>query len=127
MLDDRGQYPITFTSRKLTKAERNYSQIEKEALPLIYGVKKFHKYLFGRVFTLITDHKPLLSILNPKAEVPSVAAACMQRWAIFLSAYNYNIEFKGTKTHANADSLSRLPIEDEDLGSEMAATMFKVS
>ena len=56
-----------------------------------------------------------------------MAAACMQRWAIFLSAYNYNIEFKGTKMHANADSLSRLPIEDEDLGSEMAAAMFKVS
>ena len=51
----------------------------------------------------------------------------MQRWAIFLSAYNYNIEFKGTKMHANADSLSRLPMEDEGLESETAATMFKVS
>ena len=125
-LDD-GEHPVAFTSHTLTKGERNYSQIEKEALALIYGVKKFHKYLFGRVFTLIKDHKPLLSILNPKAEVPSVAAARMQRWAIFLSAYNYNIEFKGTKMHANADSLSRLPIEDEEVGSETAATMFKVS
>ena len=125
-LDD-GEHPIAFTSRTLTKAERNYSQIEKEALALVYGVKKFHKYLFGRVFTLITDHKPLLSILNAKAEVPSVAAARMQRWAIFLLAYSYNIEFKGTKLHANADSLSRLPIEDDDMGSEAAAAMFKVS
>ena len=57
-----------------------------------------------------------------------MAAARMQRWTIFLSAYNYNIEFKGTKRHANANSLSRLPMEEEaDSGSEVAATMFKVS
>ena len=50
----------------------------------------------------------------------------MQRWAIFLSAYSYSIEYKGTKRHANADSLSCLPMEDED-DSEVAATIFKVS
>jgi len=50
----------------------------------------------------------------------------MQRWAIFLSAYSYNIEFKGTKMHANADSLSRLPMEEDD-DSEVSATMFKFS
>ena len=72
-LDD-GEHPVAFTSRTLIKAERNYSQIKKEALALVYRVKKFHKYLYGRCFTLITDHKPLLSILSAKAEVPSVAA-----------------------------------------------------
>ena len=50
-----------------------------------------------------------------------MAAARMQHWAIFLSAYNSNIEFKGTIMHANADSLSRLPIENEDVGSETAS------
>ena len=75
---------------------------------------------------MFTDHKPLLPILSAKAEVPSVAAARMQRWAIFLSAYTYNIEFKGTKMHANTDSLSWLPMENEE-DSEVAATMFKVS
>ena len=124
-LDD-GEHPVAFASCRLTKAESNYSQIEKEALAIVFGVKKFHKYLFGRCFSLITDHKPLLSILSAKAEVPSVAAARMQRWAVFLSAYSYEIEFKGTKMHANADSLSRLPMQEED-DSEVAATMFKVS
>ena len=122
-----GECPLAFASRRLTKAERNYSQIEKEALAIVFSVKKFHKYLFGRCFSLVTDHKPLLSILSAKAEVPSVAAARMQRWAIFLSAYSYDIEFKGTKMHANADSLSRLPMQEEEDESEVAATMLKVS
>ena len=50
----------------------------------------------------------------------------MQRWAIFLSAYTYSIEYKGTKQHANADSLSHLPIEEEDQDAA-AIAMFKVS
>ena len=122
-----GEHPVAFASRTLSKAEKNYSQIEKEALALIFGVKKFHKYLFGRCFTLVTDHKPLLSILNAKAAIPSVAAARMQRWSIFLSAYSYNIEHKGTKMHANADSLSRLPLQGEEDQDTAATRMFKIS
>jgi len=113
-------------SRTLTKAEKKNSQIEKEALGLVLSVKKFHKYLFGRSITLLTDHKPLLSILSPKTNVPPVTAACMQRWAIFLSAYDYNIEFRGTIKHANADSLSRLPLAEDD-DADTVASIFTVS
>lgn len=67
--------PIAFTSRSLSSSEKNYSQIDKEALALIYGVRKFHNYLFGRKFTLVMDHKPLTNILGPKKGVPAVAAA----------------------------------------------------
>ena len=77
---DDGEHPVAFASQTLSEAEKNYSQIEKEAVALIFGVKKFLKYLFGRRFTLVTDHKPLLSILSAKSAIPSVAAACMQCW-----------------------------------------------
>jgi len=60
---------------------------------------------------MVTDHKPLLPILNAKTAIPSMAAARMQRWVLFLSAYQYEIEFKCGKQHANADGLPRLPIQ----------------
>lgn len=95
-MPNREERPIAFTSRTLQASERNCAQLEKEALALIFGIKMFHQYIFGRRFTLITDHKPLLAILEPKKGIPSLAAARLLRWAILLSAYNNDLEFKPT-------------------------------
>ena len=102
--------PIAFASRSLSKSEQNYAQIDKEALALIFGVLKFHASIFGRKFTLVTDHQPLTTILGPKKGIPSVAAARLHKWAIRLSAYTYDNEFRSTAAHGNADALSRLPL-----------------
>ena len=105
VMPDGSEHPIAFASGTLTSAEKNYSQIEKEALALVYGVKRFHSYLYGRQFILVTDHKPLKTILGG---IP----ARLQRWAWILSAYRYDIEFHPTDEHANADGVSRLPLPD---------------
>ena len=113
---NRGAVPLLSSLPGCWRDDRrfccNYSQIEKEALSLVYGVKKFHCYLSGRKFTLETDHKPLTVIFGSKKGVPAMAAACLQRWAILMSAYQYDIKFRPTQAHSNADGLSRLPLNE---------------
>ena len=103
VLANGSERPIAFASRTLTTSKQNYSQLEKEALALVLRVKKFHPYLFVRY---VTDHKPLLSTMGPKKGIPSLPAGRIQRWAILLSAYSYDVEFKSTHHHDNADGLS---------------------
>ncbi|XP_041820347.1 uncharacterized protein K02A2.6-like [Chelmon rostratus] len=102
--------PIAFASRTLSQAEGRYAQIEREALAIVFGVKRFHQYLFGRKFTLLTDHRPLTSIFGPHTGIPSLAASRMQRWALLLSAHQYDIKYRKADLHGNADGLSRLPL-----------------
>ncbi|XP_048059455.1 uncharacterized protein K02A2.6-like [Megalobrama amblycephala] len=97
-------------SRTLNKAESKYAQIEREALGIIFGIRKFHQYLYGRQFILLTDHRPLTTILGPHTGIPSLAASRMQRWALLLSAHTYEIRYRKAELHGNADGLSRLPL-----------------
>ena len=99
---DRYKWPLAFASCTLSSSEKNHSQVEKEALALMFGISKFHQYIYGRQFTLLTDHQPLLSILGPKQR----AAARMKHWALILSAYTYTIAYRLTKDHANAEGRS---------------------
>ena len=91
--------PVVYASRTLSKSERNYAQIEEEALALVFGVKKFHDLLCARPFMLVTDYKLLLAILGPKRGVPTLAAARMQRWALILAAHQYELQFRSTDEH----------------------------
>ena len=75
-LPDGSERPVAFASGT---SEKNYSQVEKEALSLVFGIKRFHQYLYGHNFVLLTDHKPLTMILGPKQGIPPLAAARMQR------------------------------------------------
>ncbi|XP_026574068.1 uncharacterized protein K02A2.6-like, partial [Pseudonaja textilis] len=113
-LADRKEAPIAFFSRTLSKPERNYSQLDKEALAIVAAVKKFHEYLYGRTFTIITDHKPLLGILAGDRATPIILSPRMTRWSEFLAAYNYRLIHRPGKTIPHADALSRTPLPTLD-------------
>ena len=62
---DRLERPIAYASHTLSNSERNYVQMEKEALALLFGLCKFHQYLYGHTFIPQMDHNPLTMILGP--------------------------------------------------------------
>ncbi|XP_075539754.1 uncharacterized protein LOC142574591 [Dermacentor variabilis] len=101
--------PIVVVLKKDGAAERNYSQLEREALALVFGVTKLRDYLLGREFTLVTDHQPLLGLLKSDKQTPTMAAARIQRWALHLGAYRYRLQYAPGRQMLNADALSRLP------------------
>ena len=106
---DNTERPIANASKTLTATQKRYPQIQKEALSIIFALKKFHQFLYGKKFILVTDHKPLISMFGPNTATPVLAANRLARWSLMLSQYNYTIEYRPTKQHGNADALSRLP------------------
>ena len=110
--DDSSERPIAYASRALTDAEKNYAQIDREALAIIFGIKKFHEYIYGRKFVLVTDNRPLTHIFSENKCVPTMSAARIQRWALYLGGHNYTIEFRPSAKHTNVDGLSRLPLPE---------------
>jgi transposase InsO family protein len=108
---DGSQKAIIHASKSLSKTQRHYGQIEKEAYALVFAVERFHKFLWGRRFTLWTDHKPLLAIFGAKKGIPSTTANRLQRWAITMLGYDFHIEHKSTNEFGEADALSRLIAE----------------
>ena len=106
--------PIAFASKKLSAAESNYSQTDREALGMVFGVSKFKYFVLGREFEFRTDHKPLLGLFGKNKSIPSNANARLVRWSILLSQYQYNLVHKTGRSNLVADALSRLPIDDKD-------------
>ena len=96
-------FPVCYAIKKLSSAERNYSTIEKECLAIVWGIKRFHLYLYGVPFVLQTDHEPLKYMDSAK-----YTNARLMRWAMFLQSYNFNVEATKGSENVGADYLSRV-------------------
>ena len=110
-MTDHSEKPNGYVSRTLSTADKSYCHLKKSP-GCVFGVKRFHSYLLGHLFTLVTDHKSLLSLLNCKKAVPAQASTKIQRWALTLAIYEYTLVFKNTNPYCNADVLNRLPLKD---------------
>lgn len=107
---DGTEKPILFASCTLNESEKHYSQLHREALAIIFGIRKFHKYIYGLKFQLFSDHEPLKEIFNPKKSNSSVAIGRLKRWSVILSMYDHEIKFRPGRLMGHVDALSRLPL-----------------
>lgn len=110
---------ISYASKSLSETEKRYCQTEKEALALVWAVERFHFYLFGRTFELITDHKALEVIFSPNSK----PCARIERWVLRLQSYKFKVIYKSGKNNI-ADPLSRLLVTQKqavcfDAGTEI--------
>ena len=101
-IHDGKDFPVGYASRTLNKAESNYSTIETELLGIIFGVKFFKHYLLDTHFIIITDHQPLVYLMNLKNPLSRLA-----RWKYYLLEYNFSIQYKAGSTN-KADALTRM-------------------
>ena len=97
--------PISYASRTLNQAETHYSTIERELLSIVWSVKHFRPYLYGRKFKIITDHRPLTYLFSIKDP-----GSRLIRWRLKLEEFDYEVVYKAGKYNTNADALSRPPI-----------------
>lgn len=107
-MSDGSTRPVMHAASSFNKAEKNYPQVQREALALKFACTKFHKFLYGRKFELQTDHQPLLQIFGSKEGIPVYTASRLQRYALVLLAYDFTIKYVDTKSFAYADFISRL-------------------
>lgn len=97
---------VAYASHSLTDTEEAYSQPEKESLAVVWACEHFHLFIYGKHFTLITDHQALISIFgNPRAKMPPR----IERWGICLQEYTYTIVHKPGKAENPTDYISRHP------------------
>lgn len=95
---------VFYASKKLNNAERNYATVEKECLALVWAIKRFHIYLYGRRFVVQTDHQPLQYLSKAK-----LTNSRLMRWSLVLQEYSFQIQYIKGRDNVGADYMSRLP------------------
>ena len=109
-LGTEGWRPISFASRFLNAAEKKYSTNELEMLAVVWGSEYFRNYIFGRKFTVVTDHKALLSLLNGNNKKNKTMFSRLTRWIDRIIPFDFVIEHMPGAKIGLADYLSRHPV-----------------
>jgi hypothetical protein len=116
--DSGVEKPTYFLSRKLSATEKTYSATEKEFLAVLWGIERLHQFLYGRPFTVRTDHQCLRQLLINGVE--GGAAPCrVIRWATRLLRYNFQVRYLPGKDNVVADALSRVPSEHDGMALDL--------
>ncbi|XP_075056968.1 uncharacterized protein LOC142143157 [Mixophyes fleayi] len=96
------EHPILYLSRKLLPREVAYAVVEKECLAIVWTLQKLQSYLYGRDFTVITDHNPLSWLHRVAGDNGKLL-----RWSLTLQQYTFTVQHRKGSHHGNADGLSR--------------------
>ena len=124
VIRDDQEFVVAYASRQLKESEVKYAPIKKECLAIVYALKTFHFYIYGKTqFDIITDHCPLtyLKSMDPKCQL-------LQRWILIMQTYNFTITHRAGAKNGNADALSRCPISwDIDDGKEICPSFGEVN
>ena len=107
VLSNQNTRPIAFASRALNKAELNYSTIENELLGVVWAIRHFRPYLYGRKFEIFTDHRPLVYLFT--LNDPS---SRLTKFRLALEEYKFDVIYKKGSENVVAGALSRISIED---------------
>ena len=100
--------PVEYASRSLSASERNWAQIEKELLAVLYGLERFDQYTYGTKVTVENDHRPLAAILKkPLSQVPKPLQALLIR----IHRYDIDFQYKKGAELFIANTLSRAHLE----------------
>jgi hypothetical protein len=96
------KHPVAYASRKLTTTEQKYSTSEKECLAIVWAIKKFENYLYGKTFVIECDHQPLAFLGQAQ-----FTNSRLMRWSLFLTQYDANIHYIKGSLNVGADYMSR--------------------
>ena len=101
--ENKMDFPVSYASRQLNKAEKNYTTTKREGLGMVYAVKKFRNYLLANKFVFFTDHQTLLYLINKPCNTGRIV-----RWFLIMLEFDFTIVVKKGIIHEWTNLLSRL-------------------
>lgn len=116
---------VAFAFRTLSPAERKYSRIEKEALACVWAVERWRTYMWGRRFTLRTDHQALTTLLSTKGM--NRAGMRIARWSARLMCFQYDMQYHPGSQNVMADCLSGVPLSDSSAAADLVTEIAEIS